>query len=364
MNVLREVLWPVVAVVAAFIVGGIVILILGDNPITAYSWLLSSSFGSVKDIGWTLHYATPLIFTGLAVAVAFRCGLLNIGAEGQLYVAAFATAWVGIKFGGVTTKMVGEGTPIADLPAFVLIPLCMLTAVVVGGLWGAIPGVLKAKFGSHEVINTIMLNFIGIALAGYFTQYFFKVPGDPIQRTAEIGPAAEIPRINEYLTFIPPDVPLNLAFVLALVMCVVVYVLLWKTKWGYELRAVGENPSAAEYGGISPGKQIIIAMTVSGMLAGMVAIGEVQGTRHHFESGFSADWGFLGIAVALLGRNHPIGVLVAALFFGVLLRGEIFVDAFTRYVSKDLGWVLQAIIILFVACLQMRSRRKGGVVKA
>jgi general nucleoside transport system permease protein len=359
MNILREVLWPLIAVLAAFIVGGIIILAIGDNPITAYSLLLTNSFGSLRDIGWTLHYATPLIFTGLAVAVAFRCGLLNIGAEGQLYVAAFAAAWVGLKFGGVTTKVVGEGTAFADLPSVLLVPLCMLAAIAAGGLWGAIPGVLRARFGSHEVINTIMLNFIGIALVGYLTQYWFKVPGDPIQRTAEIGEAAHIPRLNEFIGAIPHDVPLNIAFLLALLMCGLVFVFLWKTKWGYELRAVGENPSAAEYGGISPKKQIIIAMTLSGMLAGMVGIGEVQGTRYHFESGFSADWGFLGIAVALLGRNHPLGVLIAAIFFGVLLRGEIFVDAFTRYVSKDLGWVLQAIIILLVASFQKYSKGAG-----
>ena len=360
MRIIREILWPLIAVLAAFIVGGILILILGDNPLTAYSLLLSSSFGSIKDIGWTLHYATPLIFTGLAVAVAFRCGLLNIGAEGQLYVAAFATAWVGIKFGG--TIVGTENWSWMSLPAFVLIPLCMLTAVIAGGIWGAIPGVLKAKFGSHEVINTIMLNFIAIAMVSYFTQYHFKIPGDAILQTAPIGDAAHIPRLNQFLSFIPDDVKLNVAFLLAILMCVVVYVFLWRTKWGYELRAVGENPSAAEYGGISPKKQIITAMTISGGLAGMVAIGEVMGTRHNYYDGFSADWGFLGIAVALLGRNHPLGVLIAAIFFGVLLRGEIFVDAFTPHVSKDLGWVLQAIIILFVACFQIYS--KGGRIKA
>ena len=358
MKILREILWPLLAVIAAFVVGGIIILLIGDNPLNAYGWLLSSSFGSIKDIGWTLHYATPLIFTGLAVAVAFRCGLLNIGAEGQLYVAAFATAWVGIKFGGTVVNIFGkdENWSWMSLPAVVLIPLCVLTAVVAGGLWGAIPGVLKAKFGSHEVINTIMLNFIGIALAGYFTQYYYKIPGDPIMQTANIGPAAEIPRLNQFLPFIPHDVPLNVAFLLAILMCVAVYVFLWKTKWGYELRAVGESPTAAEYGGISPEKQIIIAMTISGALAGMVAISEVMGARHNYYDGFSAEWGFLGIAVALLGRNHPLGVFIAAIFFGVLLRGEIFVDAFTPKVSKDLGWVLQAIIILFVACLQVYSR--------
>jgi len=362
MKILREILSPLLAVIAAFIVGGIIILLIGDNPLNAYGWLLSSSFGSVKDIGWTLHYATPLIFTGLAVAVAFRCGLLNIGAEGQLYVAAFATAWVGIKFGGTVVDIFGkqEDWSWMSLPWFLLVPLCMLTAVVAGGIWGAIPGVLKAKFGSHEVINTIMLNFIAIALVSYFNQYHYKVPGDAILQTAPIGGAAYIPQLDQFLPFIPKDVPLNAAFVLAILMCIAVYVFLWKTKWGYELRAVGENPSAAEYGGISPKKQIIIAMTISGALAGMVAIGEVLGTRHNYYDAFSADWGFLGIAVALLGRNHPLGVLIAAIFFGVLLRGEIFVDAFTPRVSKDLGWVLQAIIILFVACFQIYTRRGGA----
>lgn len=359
MKILREVLWPLVAVFAAFVVGGIIILLIGDNPFDAFSLLIGNSFGSIKDIGWTLHYATPLIFTGLAVALAFRCGLLNIGAEGQLYVAAFSTAWVGIKFGGTVVNVFGkeENWSWMSLPWYVLVPMCILTAVVVGGLWGAIPGILKAKFGSHEVINTIMLNFIGIALVSYLTQYYFKIPGDAIMQSAPIGEAAFIPQLNQFLPFIPKDVPLNISFLLAILMCVLVYIFLWKTKWGYELRAVGQNPSAAEYGGISPKKQIIIAMTFSGALAGMVAIGEVLGTRHNYYDGFSAEWGFYGIAVALLGRNHPLGVFIAAIFFGVLLRGEIFVDAFTVKVSKDLGLVLQAIIIMFVACFQKFSKK-------
>lgn len=359
MKILREVLSPLIAVLAAFAVGAVIILLIGDNPLTTYSLLLANSFGSAKDIGYTLFYATPLIFTGLAVAVAMRCGLLNIGAEGQLYAASFSTAVVGIVLGGVVVKDVSWSW--ANLPAFLLVPLCVLTAVVVGGLWGAIPGILKARFGSHEVINTIMLNFIAISLVSYFTQYHYKIAGDPILQTAPIGENAWIPQLNQFLPFIPKDVPLNVSFILAILMCVFVYVFLWKTKWGYELRAVGANPSAAEYGGISPQKQIIIAMTLSGAIAGMVAIGEVLGYRHNYYDGFSAEWGFLGIAVALLGRNHPLGVFIAAIFFGVLLRGEIFVDAFTKYVSKDLGSVLQAIIILFVACLQKFTRTGGKV---
>lgn len=354
MKIFREIISPVIAVIAAFIVGGIIILLIKDNPFETYRILLANSFGSAKDIGYTLFYATPLIFTGLAVAVAFRCGLFNIGAEGQLYVASFATAWVGIKFGGTIVSDVNWSW--TSLPAFLLIPLCVLTAMVAGGIWGAIPGILRARFGSSEVINTIMLNFIGIALVSYLTQYHYKNPG-PILETAPIGEAAHIPQLHEYLSFIPDDVPLNVSFLLAILMCVLVYVFLWKTKWGYELRAVGANVSAAEYGGISPQKQIIIAMTISGALAGLVAVNEVLGFRHNYYDGFSAELGFLGIAVALLGRNHPLGVFVAAIFFGVLLRGEIFVDAFTRYVSKDIGLILQAIVILFVACLQKYSKR-------
>ncbi|MGI8494159.1 MAG: ABC transporter permease, partial [Pyrinomonadaceae bacterium] len=314
MKILREILSPLAAVLAAFVVGGIIILLIGDDPFNAYRLLLANSFGSAKDIGYTLFLATPLIFTGLAVMVAFRCGLLNIGAEGQLYVAAFATAWVGITFGGTVVDVFGKDVNYSwmSLPAILLVPLCILTAIVAGGIWGAIPGILKAKFGSHEVINTIMLNFIAISLVSYFTQYHYKIPGDAILQTAPIGAAAEIPQLNQYLTFIPADVPLSFAFLLAILMCVLVYVFLWKTKWGYELRAVGANPSAAEYGGISPRKQIVIAMTLSGSLAGMVAIGEVLGYRHRYYDSFSGEVGFLGIAVALLGRNHPLGVFIAA----------------------------------------------------
>src|SRR3977135_585889 len=173
MKLLRELLFPLIAVVAAFIVGGILILIIGDNPLETYRLLFGSGLWWPDGIGYTLFYATPLIFTGLAVLVAFRCGLLNIGAEGQLYVAAFATAW-----GGIT---------LAQSSAWLLIPLCFLAAVFAGGVWGAIPGILKARFGSHEVINTIMLNFVAVALLSYFTQYHYKMPGDPIMQTTTIG---------------------------------------------------------------------------------------------------------------------------------------------------------------------------------
>ncbi len=335
MKHLRELIFPVLAVLAAFLVGGIVVWLIGDDPFSTYKLLLGSALSWPDGIGFTLFYATPLIFTGLAVAVAFRCGLFNIGAEGQLYVGAFATAWVGIKC--------------ANLPAILLIPLCMGAAMLAGGVWGAIPGLLKARFGAHEVINTIMMNFIALALVSYFTQYYYKTPGDPVLQTALISDAARIPTLGHFIPFFPERIPLNVSFILALLACVAVYVFLWKTRWGYELRAVGASPTAAEYGGISPRRQIVIAMAVSGALAGMVGINEVMGYRGRYYDGFSANYGFIGIAVALLGRNHPVGVLLSSLLFAALLRGGIFVDGFTEKVSKDLVEVLQAFVILFVA---------------
>jgi simple sugar transport system permease protein len=335
MKLLREILFPLAAVLAAFIIGGIVVLLIGDSPFQVYKLLLGSAFSWPDGIGYTLFYATPLIFTGLAVAVSFRCGLLNIGAEGQLYVGAFAAAWFGIKFAGA--------------PAWILLPVCCLAAIGAGAIWGGIPGVLKARFGSHEVINTIMLNFIAIALVSYFTQYHYKTPGDPILETVPIGPGAHIMRLGKIIPGLPERIPVSFAFILAILACIFVYVLLWKTKWGYEIRATGENPSAAEYGGISIRKQIILAMAISGGLAGMVGINEVLGYRYRYYDGFSANYGFIGIAVALLGRKHPLGVFLAAILFAILLRGGIFVDAYTIHVSKDIVDMLQGIVIILVA---------------
>ena len=334
-KLLRELLFPLIAVVAAFIVGGILILIVGDNPIEAYRLLLGSALSWPDGIGYTLFQATPLIFTGLAVLVGFRCGLFNIGAEGQLYVAAFATAWVGITF--------GKSSP------WLLVPLCCVAAIAVGAIWAGIPGLLKARFGSHEVINTIMLNFIAVGLVSYMTQYHYKVPGDPILESAPISANAHIARLGRFVPGFPERIPLNVSFILALLACVLVYLFLWRTKWGYEIRATGSNPTAAEYGGISIRRQIVIAMAVSGALAGMVGINDVLGYHYRYYDGFSDNYGFTGIAVALLGRNHPVGVILSALLFAVLQHGGIYVDGFSEHVTKDIVQVLQGIIILFVA---------------
>jgi simple sugar transport system permease protein len=346
-TLIRELLFPLIAVAAAFILGGLIILAIGDSPVKVYLLLVSSAFGlfdalgnfTFDNWGYTLFQTTPLIFTGLAVALAFKCGLLNIGAEGQLYVGAFAAAWVGITF--------------AKFPGFVLIPIAMIAAMGAGAVWGAIPGALKARFGSHEVINTIMMNFIAVGLVSYLTQQFYKAQGDPIMQTRPIAEQAHLARFSTLLSpfgvNFPRYIPLNISFLLALFMAFLVWVFLWRTKWGYEIRAVGSNPSAAEYGGVSVRKQIVLAMALSGALAGMVGVNEVLGYRYRYYHDFSPGYGFAGIVVALLGRNHPVGVVLAALLIGALNRGGPFVDIFTDKVSKDLVQVLQAIIILFVA---------------
>jgi ABC-type uncharacterized transport system permease subunit len=346
-KLLQELMFPLIAVVAAFIVGGVIVWLVGDSPMLVYELFFSSVFGSTDGIGYTLFYATPLIFTGLAVAVAFKCGLFNIGAEGQLTAAAFATAWVGLM--------------LPHWPAWIVVILAALAAIVVGGVWGGIPGVLKARFGAHEVITTIMMNFIALSIVSYFTQYHYRRPGDPILETLPIAEVKDgvltgphVPRMHTLLApfgiNFPERLPLNLAFLLAILACVLVYIFLWKTKWGYELRAVGINPSAAEYGGISVARNVVLAMSLSGMLAGLVGINEVLGYRYRYYDGFSAGYGFTGIAVALLGRNHPVGVFFAALLFGALNRSALPIDMFTDKVSKDWVVILQAIIILFVAC--------------
>jgi len=274
-TLIRESLFPLIAVAAAFLIGGVIVLAVGDSPKKVYILLISGAFGLFDNLGnftfdnwgYTLFQTTPLIFTGLAVALALKCGLLNIGAEGQLYVGAFAAAWVGITF--------------AKFPGFVLIPAAMIAAMGAGAVWGAIPGALKARFGSHEVINTIMMNFIAIGLISYLTQRFYKEQGDPIMQTTPIAEQAHIARFSTLLApfgvSFPQSIPLNVSFLLALLTAFLVWVFLWRTKWGYEIRAVGSNPAAAEYGGVSVRKQIVLAMALSGALAGMVGVNDVLG---------------------------------------------------------------------------------------
>ncbi|HXU47190.1 MAG TPA: ABC transporter permease, partial [Thermoanaerobaculia bacterium] len=237
---------PILAVLAAFGVGGVLVLLVGDSPWNTFGLLIGSALTWPDGIGYTLFYATPLIFTGLAVALALRAGLLNIGAEGQLTVAAFACAWAGITFAGA--------------PGYVLVPVAVLAALLAGAFWGAVPGVLKARFGAHEVITTIMLNFVAAALASYFTEYHYKKPGDALLQTVPIADAAHIPRFGKLIPGFPERIPLSVAFLVALAMCGLVALFLKRTRWGYEIRATGANPDAAEYAGISTKRQTVIAM--------------------------------------------------------------------------------------------------------
>jgi ABC-type uncharacterized transport system permease subunit len=338
---------PLAALAAALLGGGVVIAAVGDDPIAVYGLLFGSALSWPDGIGYTLFYATPLLCTGLAVAVAFHAGLFNIGAEGQLCAGAFAAAWVGITCAG--------------LPAWLLAPLAAVAAIAAGGAWGAVPGALKARFGAHEVVTTIMLNFVAVALAGYLTQYHLKEEGDAVLESRPIGAGAHWARLGSLLPGrlgLPERIPLNLAFVAALAACALVYLLLWRTRWGYALRATGANAEAAAYGGIATGRQAIAAMAISGALAGLAGVNEVLGYRYRYFDGFSSGLGFTGIAVALLGRNRAAGVAVAALLFGAFTRGGLFVGIFSEHVSRDVVVVLEGLAILCVGVRRLPWPRR------
>ena len=347
---IRVVLIPAIAIVIGLGAGAIIVRAAGESPVETYRLLFTSAFGSLNGISHTLFYATPLIFTGLAVAVGFRVGQVNIGAEGQLILAAFAAAWAGIT--------------LSSLPALVLVPICMLVAVAAGGIWAAIPAVLKVKFGVHEVINTIMMNFIAIGIVNYLVTGPFLAPGDQIPETVLIAEAARIPRMTDLVARLgvdlPSYVPLNASLLVAIASCFLVHLFLFRTKWGFEMRAVGLNPKAAEAAGISVAKNTLLAMAMSGALAGMVAVNEVMGYRYRYYDGFSPGYGFLGIAVALLGRNHPAGIFCAAVLFGALVRGGLTVDMLTENVSKDIVYVIQGVIIMAVASAAVFARGRSA----
>jgi ABC-type uncharacterized transport system permease subunit len=328
---------PLVSLLLAGLVSSVIVLALGENPLHIGSVMLSGSLGSLKSLANTLEEATPLIFTGLCVAVALRCGLFNIGGEGQLVVGAFAAAWVGVKVTGLD--------PVTH------IALCMGAAGLAGALWAGTAGLLRVRFGAHEVITTIMLNYIAFILTNYLVgnPYFKKV--GQIPQTEDVLPSAMLPA----LTFIYKYTRLNLGFLLAIAAVVVVYVVLERTRLGFELRAVGYNPVASRASGISVAGSMVIAMALGGFLAGLAGSERVLGVHKHFVSPFPFGYGFAGIAVALLGRTHPLGVLMAAIFFGALASGGAQVDMETG-VPRELVTVIQAIVIIFVACEYLVKR--------
>ena len=315
-----------IVVIIALLIGAFLIFLSGYDVSQAYLALLEGAFGSPYNIAQTLLKVIPLIFTGLAVAIGFKSGLFNIGGEGQLYWGAFATAVLCLAF------------PNAN--GLILIPLSLLAGAIAGGIWGMIPGYLKAKTGAHEVVTTIMMNYIGILTTTFLLKNYFKEPG-PIDQTPMIPQAA---RLAELI----PHTRLTWAIFLGIALIVSIDLLFKQTALGYNLQAVGENATAAEYAGINSKKMIVISMTFCGMAAGLAGSTMVLGVLHRFITNFSPGYGFAGIAVAVLGRNSPWGVLLAALLFGALEAGGISMQLFAR-IPMDLMTMLQGLIILFVA---------------
>lgn len=340
-GVLVEIMIPLFAVLVAMLASDILILLYGQSPREVYAVMLEGTLGNPYGLGQVVFKATPLIFTGLAVAFAFHAGLFNIGAEGQLYAGALA---IGVA---------GTYLP-ASLPAMIAVPIVLVAGVAAGAFAGFVPGWLKAKTGAHEVINTIMLNFIVVALANYLLGRFFVVP--ETLHTPEIAASARLARLSAFLPGLKGSAA-NLSFFAALAACAAVHVLFFRTRLGYELRAVGANPAAAEAAGIPVGRRVILAMTISGALAGLVGANFVCGYKYYFEEGFSSGLGFMGIAVALLARNNPLGIIAAALFFGMLSEGGLVINAM---VPKELVEILQAVVIIAVVASGATLRGKGS----
>ncbi len=322
----KKIIPQLIAVFIALLVGSIVLLATGFSPIEAYGALILGAFGDTYGIGQTLTQATPIIFTALAFLFAFKAGLFNIGAEGQFLVGALAAAIVGISFNG--------------LPNIIHIFLALLAGAFFGGLYAFIPAILKTKLGAHEVITTMMLTYVAIYLTGYLVTDVFKAPGW-VSQTPLISPTAELPRI------LPPT-QLSASIFLGIALVILTYYTLQKTVLGYEIRAIGLNPLAAENGGINVKKGLIISLVISGALAGIGGAGEILGVHRRFIDGFSPGYGWDGLAVALIGGLNPFGSFLAALLIGILRSGGMTMNRVTG-VPIDIVTILQALVILFVA---------------
>lgn len=323
------------AIVIALLIGAIFIVIFGDDPIAAYRALFSGAFGDRRSIAETLVATTPFIFGGLAFAVAARAGMFNIGIEGQL------------MMGGLACGLVGAFD--LGLPAVLFLPLALATAAVAGGLWGALSGVLKAQTGAHEVITTIMLNYIAFRINTYvMTSAEGWLPINPgLQATEKVQPEARLPNILS-------GTRLHAGIILAIVVAVAMWYLLFRTTFGYRIRTVGLSRGAASYAGIKWGLAITLAMGLSGALAGLAGAGEALGLQGRHYSG-PPGYGFTSIAVGLVGRNHPIGVIMAGLLFGVLRSGATEMQNQVG-TSKELVQVLQGLVILSVSAFAAFGR--------
>jgi general nucleoside transport system permease protein len=336
---------PVLNLLLALVATSAVFLAIGENPFECLGIMIKGAVGSIKGWSYLLYYATNFIFTGLAVAIAFHAGLFNIGGEGQAY------------FAGLGAAMVGLGLDILPWP--LLIPLSIIASALFGAFWAWVPGVLQAKRGSHIVITTIMFNFIASSLMVYLINYWFRPVGKMAVESRELT-AAYIPSFRELARMLfdykLPASPLNLTVFLAFFAAWAVWYFLWRTKLGYEIRALGLNTEASVYGGIKPDRIIMIAMAVSGGLAGLVAVNEVLGAQHRLLLEYVQGAGFVGIAVALMGRNHPVGIVLAALLFGLLYQGGTELSFAKAQINRDMVVVIQGLIILFMGALEQAFR--------
>jgi general nucleoside transport system permease protein len=334
-------LLPLLNLCAALLISGAVIRLIGESPWAALKLMVAGAFGAQDSIGYTCFYATDFVFTGLAVSVAFHAGLFNIGGEGQAYVGGLGVGLVCLAF--------GSGSP------WVVVPLGIAAGCAFGAAWAFVPAWLQARRGSHIVITTIMFNFIASALMTYLLVNVLIKPGQQSPETRAFGPGAAMPAVHTVLQrFGIPFAasPFNLASLLALAACVLVWVFIWRTRWGYELRVVGQNPQAAVYAGISPERTILVAMVISGGLAGCLGVNELMGSEHRILLDFPGGAGFVGIAVALMGRNHPVGILAASLLFGALYQGGSQLSFDMPHVNRDMVILIQGLVILFCGALE------------
>jgi len=340
------VLVPLISLIIAFVISGLVILAIGENPIEAMKLMVSGALGSTYGWGYTLYYATNFIFTGLAVSVAFHAGLFNIGGEGQAGVGGLGVALACLYIPWPHWSLALAGALVAG--AFF------------GAAWAAIPAWLQARRGSHIVITTIMFNFIASALLVYVLVNILRPTGSMDASSARFATELRLPRLHEILGLVGIPFnnrnPANISFLLGLVACVAVWLLMWRTRLGYELRAFGKSEKAAVYAGISPVKITMAGMLISGALAGMMAVNTVMGEAQRLILNSVEGAGFIGIAVALMGRSHPLGVLLAALLFGFLYQGGAELALWTK-IPRELIVVIQALVILFTGALDNMVRR-------
>jgi general nucleoside transport system permease protein len=335
------VLLPAINLALALLVSAIVLVIVGHDPAQVLGLLIKGAFGSKVGLSYTLYYATTFVFTGLAVAVAFHGGLFNIGGEGQAMV------------GGLGVGLAALGLS-AHLPAWLMLPVLVAAAMLFGMVWAAVPAALQAWRGSHVVITTIMFNFLASALLGYLLVGVLKEPGNMAPESAAFGDSAHMPGIHELLAVLGiewPKTPLNGSVLLAVVAAVGVYLALFKSQPGYALRAVGFSPEAARYAGIAPRVQIMRSMMLSGALAGLVAVNELAGVQGRLLAEFVAGAGFAGIAVALIGRNHPTGIVLASILFGALYQGGAELAFEIQGFSREMVFTLQGLIVLFAGAM-------------